>query len=45
MSFDGTPEERMIGISSSRPGHRRASPLPPLTVEQARAELGASWTG
>jgi CubicO group peptidase (beta-lactamase class C family) len=39
--FDGTPEERITGLQfqPARPP-RGVPPLPPLTVDQARAELG-----
>jgi CubicO group peptidase (beta-lactamase class C family) len=42
LTFDGTPEEHItgIGIQPARPPKGLAA-LPPLTVEQARAELGA----
>jgi CubicO group peptidase (beta-lactamase class C family) len=42
LTFDGTPEERITGIQMlpARPP-KGLSPLPPLTVGQARAELGA----
>jgi CubicO group peptidase (beta-lactamase class C family) len=42
LTFDGTPEERITGIqiSPARPP-KGQPPLPPLTAEQARAELGA----
>jgi CubicO group peptidase (beta-lactamase class C family) len=42
LTFDGTPEERITGIQiqPARPP-KGAPPLPPLSVEQARAELGA----
>jgi CubicO group peptidase (beta-lactamase class C family) len=42
LTFDGTPEERVtgIGIRPARPP-KGLPPLPPLTMEQARAELGA----
>ena len=42
LTFDGTPEERITGmqIQPARPP-KGVPPLPPLTVEQAKAELGA----
>jgi CubicO group peptidase (beta-lactamase class C family) len=42
LAFDGTPEERITGIQvqPARPP-KDVPPLAPLTVEQARAELGA----
>ena len=42
LSFDGTTEERITGIQiqPARPP-KGVPPLPPLTVEQAKAELGA----
>ena len=42
LTFDGTPEERITGmqIQPARPP-KGTPPLPPLTAEQARAELGA----
>jgi CubicO group peptidase (beta-lactamase class C family) len=42
LTFDGTAEERVTGmqIQSARPP-KSVPPLPPLTVEEARAELGA----
>jgi CubicO group peptidase (beta-lactamase class C family) len=42
LTFDGTPEERITGIEirPARPP-KGLPPLPPLTVEEARAELGA----
>jgi CubicO group peptidase (beta-lactamase class C family) len=42
LTFDGTAEERITGmqIQPARPP-KGVPPLPPLTVEQARAELGA----
>jgi len=42
LSFDGTPEERITGIQiqPARPP-KGTPPLPPLTDDQARAELGA----
>ncbi len=42
LSFDGTPEERITGLQfqPARPP-KGIPPLPPLTVDQARAELGA----
>ena len=42
LTFDGTPEERITGmqIQPARPP-KGTPPLPPLTTEQAKAELGA----
>jgi CubicO group peptidase (beta-lactamase class C family) len=42
LTFDGTPEERITGlqIQPARPP-KGTPPLPPLTVDEARAELGA----
>jgi CubicO group peptidase (beta-lactamase class C family) len=42
LSFDGTPEERITGLQfqPARPP-KGVPPLPPLTLDQARAELGA----
>ena len=42
LTFDGTPEERITGIQiqPARPP-KDVPPLPPVTVEQAKAELGA----
>ncbi|HYN01305.1 MAG TPA: serine hydrolase domain-containing protein [Vicinamibacteria bacterium] len=42
LTFDGTPEERITGlqIQPARPP-KGIPPLPPLTAEQAKAELGA----
>jgi Beta-lactamase len=41
LTFDGTPEERITGmqVQPARPP-KGIPPLPPLTVEQAKAELG-----
>ena len=42
LTFDGAPEERITGlqIQPARPP-KGTPPLPPLTAEQAKAELGA----